>query len=182
MVLRLVVVQDGKPPVYLVSDLPKSRLSDRQVATIYGARWGVEVFFRPFKQPFGCRKLRSRSAANAQLALEWSRVGVWSSCLLGRRAFRESGQPLARLSPAAALPAFQHTRREYRVRPDTVAETLWAQRHRARLDASPRRGPKASRAYPYKKRRPLIGLPQITLATEQQIAQVAALQNTQEFR
>ena len=64
--LRLVVVQDGKQPVYLVTDLPKTRLTDRQVATIYGARWGVEVFFRTFKQTFGCRKLRSRSARNAQ--------------------------------------------------------------------------------------------------------------------
>jgi hypothetical protein len=66
LVLRRVVVQDGKPPVYLVTDLPPSRLSDRQVATRYGAQWGVEVFFRTFKQTFGCRKLRSRSARNAQ--------------------------------------------------------------------------------------------------------------------
>jgi hypothetical protein len=43
LVLRLVVVQDGKQPVYLVTNLAKSRLSDRQVATIYGARWGVGV-------------------------------------------------------------------------------------------------------------------------------------------
>ena len=28
--LRLVVVHDGKQPVYLVTDLPKSRWSDRQ--------------------------------------------------------------------------------------------------------------------------------------------------------
>ena len=63
LVLRLVVVQDRKQPVYLVTDLPKARLSDRQVATIYGARWGVEVFFRTFKQTFGCPKLRRRSAS-----------------------------------------------------------------------------------------------------------------------
>jgi len=42
LVLRLVVVQDGKQPVYLVTNLAKTHLSDRQVATIYGARWGVE--------------------------------------------------------------------------------------------------------------------------------------------
>ena len=71
LVLRLVVVHDGKPPVYLVTDLPKARLSDRQVATIYTARWGIEVFFRTFKQTFGCRKLRSRTARNAQLEEEF---------------------------------------------------------------------------------------------------------------
>ncbi len=182
LVLRLVVVQNGKQPVYLVTDLPQPRLSNRQVATIYGARWGGEVFFRTFKQTFGCRKLRSRAARNAQLELEWALVGVWCIGLLGKRELSESGQPPARLSPAAALHAFQRTLRKYRVRPDTVADTLSAQLRRARLDDYQRRVPKASRAYPYKKRRPLIGIPQITLATEQQIAQAAALQNPEEFR
>lgn len=182
LVLRLVVVHNGKQPVYLVTDLPKTRLSDHQVATIYGARWGVEVFFRTFKQTFGCRKLRSRSACNAQLELEWSLVGLWCLCLLGRRELSESGLEPARLSPAATLHAFQGTLREYRVRPDTPAETLWAQLRRARLDDYPRRTAKTSRAYPRKKQRPPIGIPHITLATEDQIAQAAALQHPQEFR
>ena len=181
-VLRLVVVQDGKQPVYLVTDVPKTRLSDRQVAMIYGARWGVEVFFRTFKQTFGCRKLRSRSAANAQLELEWSLVGLWCICLLGRRELNASGQEPARLSPAAALYAFQRTLREYRLRPDAPTETLWAQLRRARLDDYQRHASKTSRASPRKNRRPPIGIPQITLATEQQIAQAAALQDKEDFR
>jgi hypothetical protein len=182
LVLRLVVVQDGKQPVYLVTNLSKSRLNDRQVATIYGARWGVEVFFRTFKQTFGCRKLRSRSARNAQLELEWSLVALWSVCLLGTRELHLSGQAPVRLSPAAALHAFQCTLREYRVRPDTLAETLWAQLRRARLDDYQRRSSKTSRAYPHKKHRTPIGIPRITLATDLQIAQAAALQNKEEFR
>lgn len=182
LALRLVVVQDGKQPVYLVTDLPKTRLSDRQVALIYGARWGVEVFFRTFKQTFGCRKLRSRAAANAQLELEWALVGVWSVCLLGARELYACGHDPTRLSPAAALHAFHRTVRDYRVRPETPAETLWTQLRRARLDDYPRHVPKTSRAYPHKKRRPPIGIPQIMPATEQQIAQAAALQHQQEFR
>jgi hypothetical protein len=182
LVLRLVVVQDGKQPVYLVTDLAKSRLSDRQVATIYGARWGVEVFFRTFKQTFGCRKLRSRSAPNAQLEVEWALMGVWSVCLLGTRELNASGHEPVRLSPAAAFHAFQRTLREYRVRPETPTETLWAQLRRARLDDYQRRAAKTSRAYPRKKRRPPIGIPLIPLATEQQIAQAAALQNKEAFR
>jgi DDE family transposase len=182
LALRLVVVHDGKQPVYLVTDLPKTHLSDRQMATIYGARWGVEVFFRTFKQTFGCRKLRSRAAANAQLELEWSLVGLWGICLLGKRELRASGQEPARLSPATALHAFQRTLREYRVRPDAPAETLWVQLRLARLDDYQRHAAKTSRAYPRKKQRPPIGIPQITLASDHQIAQAAALQGKEEFR
>lgn len=180
LVLRLVVVHDGKQPVYLVTDLAKSRLSDRQVAAIYGARWGVEVFFRTFKQTFGCRKLRSRSAQNAQLELDWSLLGLWGVCLLGSRELRASGHDPTRLSPAAALHACQRTLREYRVRPETPAETLWAQLRRARLDDYPRRSAKTSREYPRKKQRQPIGIPRITRATPHQIAQAHALQHQEE--
>jgi Transposase DDE domain len=182
LALRLVVVHDGKQPVYLVTDAPKTRLSERQVATIYGARWGVEVFFRTFKQTFGCRKLRSRAALNAQLELEWALIGLWGVCLLATRELRASGQEAARLSPAAALRAFQRTLQEYRVRPETPAETLWAQLRRARLDDYHRRSSKTSRAYPCKKQRTPIGIPHIAPATAHQIAQAAALQNKEEFR
>jgi DDE family transposase len=182
LVLRLVVVQDGKQPVYLLTNLSKTRLSDRQVAMIYGARWGVEVFFRTFKQTFGCRKLRSRAARNAQLELEWSLVGVWGVCLLGTRELSACGHDPARLSPATALHAFHRTLREYRVRPETPAETLWDQLRRARLDDYQRHAAKTRRAYPRKKHRAPIGIPYISLATDSQIAQAAALQDKEEFR
>jgi hypothetical protein len=181
LVLRLVVVHEGKQPVYLVTDLPQCRLSDRQVATIYAARWGIEVFFRTFKQTFGCRKLRSRAVPNAQLELDWSLLGVWGVCLLGSRELRANGHAPVRLSPAAALHAFQRTLREYRVRPETPAETLWAQLRRARRDDYQRRSSKTSRDYPRKKQRPPIGIPRITRATPHQIAQAHALQHQEEF-
>lgn len=182
LVLRLVVVQGGKHPVYLVTDLPKTRLPDRELAMMYGARWGVEVFFRTFKQTFGCRKLRSRSALNAQLELEWSLLGLWGVCLLGTRELSADGHEPTRLSPAAAIRAFQRTLREYWVRPETPAETLWGQLRLARLDAYQRRAAKTSRAYPRKKQRTPIGIPRILLATNRQIAQAAALQHSLEFR
>src|SRR5262245_39083296 len=142
----------------------------------------IEVFFRTFKQTFGCRKLRSRAAPNARLELEWALLGLWGVCLLATRELRVSGPELARLSPAAALHAFQRTLREYRVRPETPTETLWTQLRLARLDDSQRRSVKTSRAYPRKKQRTPIGIPLITLATDHQIAQAAALQHPQEFR
>ena len=150
------------------------------MATIYGARWGIEVFFRTFKQTFGCRKLRSRAAQNAQLELDWALIGLWGVCLLGSRELRASGHDPVRLSPAAALHACHRTLREYRVRPETPAETLWAQLRRARLDAYQRRSAKTSRTYPRKKHRTSIGIPRITQATPHQIAQAHALQHQEE--
>src|SRR5204862_8156837 len=163
--LRLVVVQDGKHALYVVTDLPKTRLSDRHVATIYGARWGVEVFFRTFKQTFGCRKLRSRSARNAQLELEWSLVGLWGVCLLGTRALSAGGHEPARLSPAAAIRAFQRTLREYRVRAETRADTRWGQLRRPGLDDYQPGAAKTRWAYPLKKQSPPNGIPPPPLAT-----------------
>jgi hypothetical protein len=43
-VLRLVVVQGGRHPWYLVTSvLDRRRLRDSDVATIYRKRWGIEV-------------------------------------------------------------------------------------------------------------------------------------------
>lgn len=117
LVFRLIVIHDGKHPVYLVTNLSKSQLSDRQAATIYAARWGVELYFRAFKQTFGCRKLRSRCAANAQLELDGSMLGLWSVCLLGQRELVTAGTDPTLLSTAAAIKALQCTIGEYRVRP-----------------------------------------------------------------
>src|SRR5208283_288030 len=51
LILRAVWVHDGKHAMCLITNvLSKERLSDRQIAQIYKARWGIEVFFRTFKQ------------------------------------------------------------------------------------------------------------------------------------
>jgi len=103
-------------------------------------------------------------------------------CLLGTRALSAYGYAPTRLSPAAALRAFQQTLREYRVRPAPHAETLWGQLRLARLDDYQRHAAKTSRAYPRKKQRTPIGIPSITLATDHQVARAAALQGKEEFR
>ena len=168
LVLRLIVIHDGKHPVYLVTDLSKSQLSDRQAATIYRARWGIEVFFRTFKQTFGCRKLRSRSAANAKLELDWCLLGLWCMCLLGQRELEENGAYPTRLSAAATIKAFQTTLRDYRVRPESREESLWAKLRLALLDDYQRKGSKTSRNYPRKKQRQRVGAPKINRASNQQ--------------
>ena len=169
LVLRLIVLGDGRQPVYLVTDLPKSRLRDRQAAEIYKARWGIELFFRTFKQTFGCRKLRSRSADNASWELDWSLIGLWCVCLLGEIELARSGHDPTRLSAARAIAAFQETLTHYRVGPETRGETLWSQLQDALLDDYKRTSSKASRNYPQKKKRARIGPPKIAKATKQQI-------------
>lgn len=169
LVLRLIVIDDGSQPVYLATDLSKSELSDRQAATIYGARWGIELFFRTFKQTFGRRKLRSRAAANAKLELDWSLLGLWCICLLGQRELIKAGDDPTKLSPAATIQAFQGTVTHHRVRPENLEDTLWAKLRNALLDEYHRTSPKTSRDYPRKKKRDRIGAPKITDATKQQI-------------
>jgi DDE family transposase len=169
LVLRLIVIHDGKHPMYLLTDLSKSQLSDRQAATIYRARWGIEVFFRTFKQTFGCRKLRSRSAANAKLELDWCLLGLWCMCLLGQRELEKNGADPTRLSAAATIKTFQDTLHDYRVRPESREESLWAKLRLALLDDYQRKSSKTSRNYPRKKQRQRIGAPKISPATKQQI-------------
>ena len=96
LVLRAVWVHNGKHPMCLLTNvLSKTRLSDQQIVEIYKARWGIELFFRTFKQTFGRRKLRSHSAENAQLELDWSLLGLWAICLFAQRELVRSGEILA---------------------------------------------------------------------------------------
>jgi hypothetical protein len=178
LVLRLIIINDGKQPVYLVTNLTKSQLSDRHAGMIYRARWGIELFFRTFKQTFGCRKLRSRSAANAQLELDWSLLGLWCICLLGQRELAAGGNDPTWLSAAATIKAFQRTLRQYRVRPESCELNLWDSLRIALLDGYQRRA-KTSRNYPRKKKRHAIGAPTIARASKQQVNTAKELKHKQ---
>ena len=73
LVLRLVVVHDGRKVVYLLSNvLEESALSDRDVAEMYRRRWGIEVFYRSLKRTMEKHKLHSASPGKAQVELDWA--------------------------------------------------------------------------------------------------------------
>ena len=174
LVLRLIVIHNGKHPVYLVTSvLSKQRLSDKQAIEIYRYRWGIELFFRTFKQTFGCTKLRSHSAANAELELDWSLVALWSICLLGQCELVRVGERPSQLSAAGAIRAVQSTLRDYRVRPESADETLSSLLAHALLDGYQRSSSKTSRGYPTKKKRERTAAPKIIAATTTQIATAA---------
>ncbi len=171
LVLRAVWVHDGKQPMCLITNvLSKTRLSDQQIVTIYKARWGIELFFRTFKQTFGRRKLRSHKAEHAQLEAEWSLVALCALCLLAQREIADSGGDPCRLSPAGAIKAIQKVMGQYRNRPENPAESLGSMFRNALLDDCHRTSSKAARAYPTKKKRERTGVPIIDTATKAQIA------------
>jgi hypothetical protein len=169
LVLRLIKIHDGKRAVYLLTNLPKSKLSDSLAATIYAKRWGIELFFQTFKQTFERRKMRSHAGENCPIELDWSLLALWAICLLGREELAKSGQEGDRLSPAKAIQAFRQCLSEYRARPETADDGLLSQLRHALLDNYPRTSCKTSRNYPRQKKRERVGPPQITLATKQQI-------------
>ena len=178
--LRIVWVHNGKHRMCLATNvLSKSRLSDREIVRIYKARWGVELFFRTFKQTFGRRKLRSHAAENARLELNWSLIGLWSICLLAQRTLAESGRDPCRLSAAAAIKAVQCTLRDYRVRPEYPEEVLWSMLRVALLDDYKRSSSKTSRDYPRKKVRQRTGVPKILVASRAQRLAVRELTEKQ---
>lgn len=169
LVLRLVVGHNGKHPVYLLTSvLSASRLTDRQLIDLYRQRWGIELFFRHLKQTFQRRKLRSTSADNARVELEWSLMGLWGMALYAQVVLTAHQIAPARLSTACVLRAFRRLLRDYR-HPVERDQTLHARLRRALRDAYPRTN-KSSRNYPRKKHPdPQPGPPEILIASPAQI-------------
>lgn len=170
LVLRAVSVHNGKHPMWLITNvLSKTRLSDQQIVTIYKARWGVELFFRTFKQTFGRRKLRSHTPEHARLETDWSLIALWAVCLLTQREIAKSGGDPCRLSPAGAIKAIQEVICHYRTRPEEPKEGLWWMLRHALQDDYERTSSKAARDYPHKKKRERTGVPKIATASKSHV-------------
>jgi hypothetical protein len=180
-VLRLVVARGPRRPVYLVtSALDAATLSDRQVVELYRLRWGVELFYRHFKQTFGRRKLRSRRAENAEVEAAWSLAGLWAMGLHGQVELACDAVPASGVSAAGLLRAYRAAMREYRSRPGP-GESLWERLGAAVIDGY-RRSSKASRDYPRKKREQAIGAPEIRPATELEIERAREIRDSHASR
>ena len=168
LVLRLVVAHGGRHPMYLVTSVrDEAVLSDRQVIELYSHRWGVELFYRHFKQTFGRHKLRSHRGDNAELEATWSLLGLWSLSLHAEVELAREVVPAHRVSVAKFLRAYRSAMREYRSHPGP-GESLWEQLSRAVIDSYQRKN-KTSRSYPRKKQIHATGAPQIHSATEFEI-------------
>jgi hypothetical protein len=167
LALRLVEVHDGRQSWSLVTSVcDAKRLSDRQVAEIYGFRWRIELFFRHFKQTFGRDKLRSRKAEHAECEAEWSLLGLWALLLHAQRQHQQKHGEPGRLSVARVLRAARQAIDEHRCRPEP-GETFHEQLLTAVIDPY-RRQNKTSRGYPRKKYEPAIRAPHLKTASPAQ--------------
>jgi hypothetical protein len=161
--LRLVEVHDGRRSWYLVTSvLDSKRLSDKQVAQIYGYRWRIELFFRHFKQTYGRAKLRSHKGEHAECEAEWSLLGLWTMLLHARLQLPEKDRA-AHLSVARVLRAFARALDHHKWRPEP-GESLHELLCQAIVDSYRRRN-KTSRDYPRKKYEPPAGAPSIRAAS-----------------
>lgn len=168
LVLRMVVVHNGKHPVHLVTSVLSFReLSNRQVTELYARRWGIELFYRHLKQTFHRRKLLSREAKNAELEITWSLFGLWAMSLFALVEGVKAGIGPTKLSFAQLLKAFCRTLRDY-LHPTAKGERLCEQLRHALIDDYDRKN-KASRNYPRKKKEQPPGAPKLANATPRQI-------------
>jgi hypothetical protein len=181
LVLRLIVAQGPRHPIYLVSSvLEAEALSDSQLAAIYRLRWGVELFYRQFKQTFGRRKLRSHCGENAEVEAHWSLLGLWSLSLHGQVELSYDAIPASAVSVAGLLRAYRGVMREYRSCPEP-GESLWERLSVAVIDSYTRSN-KTSRDYPRKKREPALGAPEVRAATAFELELARQIKNDHKER
>ena len=177
LVLRLVVVHDGRQDWYLVTSIRNPRtLSDRQVAEVYRRRWGVEVCFRHFKQTFARRKLRSRTPAHVRCEAHWNVLGLNVLRLYALVVLHRGHIPPDRLSVASALRAFRQTMR-WSLTPLRMGPALNDRLAECLIDEYVRES-KSNRSYPQKKYKPGPRPPVIKQATKEQREQAQRTMKT----
>jgi len=168
LMFRLIVVNDGRKPVYLITSvLDARRLSDQQIAKIYRLRWDIELYHRNLKQTMGHCKMLSRSAENALVELEWIVLGYSAMMLYSVDEMVHQGINIDRLSPARIIQAFRATARDYLHSLEPGA-TLNDQICIAVRDNYKRTNPKESRDYPRKRKHKSPGAPSILIASKEQ--------------
>jgi len=166
MKLRLIRLPhaNGSDAMYLLTNVfDTERLSDTMAATLYEMRWGVEVFYRSYKQTLEQRKMRSDAPEQALLECHG---GLLALLLLGLMSVEgmvaQDEDPLG-LSVAAALRTIRdamRTPRRWRRRGDL--RVLLAT---ARKDGYQRHTAKKARNWPHKKREQPPGQPKTRPAT-----------------
>jgi hypothetical protein len=169
VVLRLIVLERDKQKVYLLTNVfdPK-QLSDENAGVLYEMRWGIEVFYRSFKQTLHRRRLLSRTPETCLAECSWTMLGLWLLGLL--TVTRLVARKLDPLSWSVAL-ARNAVRKAMRasVRGGKGRCYLLHDLAAAVKDKYMRRGPKSARDYPRKKREKPPGPPEIQSASPKEV-------------
>lgn len=168
LVLRLIEFQGTRGKVYLVTNILSEReLSAKQARQLYRLRWGVELQFRTLKQTFRRSKLRSRTAENALLELDWSLIGLWLIQLYAVQEQIKLDSPPEQSSVALALDIIQEAMRNWN---GTICSRNDFRRRlgHARKDGYQRNGNKQARYRPESKDKPNATKPIILQASHTQ--------------
>lgn len=168
LVLRLIVLSRGRQTIYLVTDVLDPReLSDADAGELYQRRWGVEVCYRSYKQTLDRRTMHGRTPQTCLVESQWTMLGLWLLGLLSISRQLASRLDPRRWSVARARDAVRRAMRQ------TLRPRRRRHLHRQLLaavhDHDVRRGSKAARNYPRKKREKPPGPPNIQPATPHQV-------------
>lgn len=177
LLLRLLEFQGARGMVYLVTSVLSEReLSLKQSRQLYRLRWGVELQFRALKQTFGRRKLRSRTADNALLELDWSLVGLWLIQLFAVKEQIKIHSPPEQSSVALALNVIQDAMRNWNG-PISTPTYLAGRLRTAVKDDYRRKSPKEARYQPSYKDKPTATRPIVVDASKAQRQAYSRLSN-----
>jgi hypothetical protein len=168
VVLRLIVRRQGKKTMHLVTNvLDRGALSNHSAEILYEMRWGVEVFYRSFKQTLEKKKMLSHTPDAARCELTWSLYGLWLlQCISVGNILAKRGDPLRWSAARARQRVRRSMRRALKARNNDrrlahdLAQTL--------KDEYQRRGSKKARNWPHKKKEKPPGAPKIQLANAEQ--------------
>jgi len=159
----------SRQDVYLLTNVfDTERLSDSIASQFYQRRWGVEVFYRSFKQTLDHHKLRSRSPHQAQEELHWALTALLLLGLMGVDGLvRKNRDPLS-LSMAVVLREVRQAMRSNRYW--RFHGDLRVLLYRAVKDNYKRKNCKKARDWPHKKNEQPPGVPKIRSAKINEIA------------
>jgi hypothetical protein len=150
----------------LTNVFDSARLSDETAAILYRMRWGVELFYRSYKQTLDQRKLRSKSPRAGRWELHWGMTALLLLGLMSVARIVEQGHDPLSLSVAQALRVIRHAMRQRRR--ERGWSNLDVRLGQARKDEYRRRSEKAARDWPRKKTETPPGAPIIRCATQKE--------------
>jgi hypothetical protein len=171
LVLRMIVVPRGVQRMVLLTNvLDETALTDETAAVLYEMRWGIEVFYRSFKQTLSKRKMRSHAPAQAERELSWAVLGLWLLGIMSVAAILANGHDPLSWSAALARKQVRQTLRRALTLDRRCPQPLALMLADARQDNYVRTRTKKARNWPHKKREKPPGEPKITVASLKQIA------------
>lgn len=164
---------NGLPVVLLTNELDAARLSDETMKTIYAARWGIELYYRMFKQTWGFGRLLSRTPQTALNEQRWRIVSLWVLQRLVAKALHAAGKDPRRFSGAQSRRIIRDFLQD--LQQGTSSKSLRARLQLARTDEYRRKGPKTTRVWPRKKKDQPPQPPKIRPATAAEIGKAKQL-------